>query len=109
MRVRIQDKMVSVYPAPNAGTMPITSLSAGQEVEIGGSRKSNQGTFVAVKLPDGRKGFLPGSAKIIRIKSVTLLAPDAKLYAEPSASASVVSQFRKGEKFFVAEVVKKDD
>jgi hypothetical protein len=108
VKVRIQDSTIPVYPSPEAAPDPLTSLSEGQEVEIGAVHRGTDGDYVAVTLPDGRSGYLPGSARILRLKEVTLLARQASIYASPTTSSPIIGEFRKGEKFHIGEVINKD-
>ena len=108
MRARITDPRAIVYSEADSSSSPVTQASPGEEVELGGIKKKDGKSWVAVKLDRGERGYLAGDIKIFHIKPVTLIQPQADVYAEPSAASTVKMRYKKNARFLLVDTVSND-
>jgi hypothetical protein len=108
MKARIVGQGARVYSQPDANSPLIADLMVGFEVQMGGVTKNAGGEWVVVALPNGQRGYLPGSTRIFRIKPVVLLQKEVFVYAEPSAASVVKTRYRRNAKFLLADTVDRD-
>jgi hypothetical protein len=104
---RVIEQTATLYAEPNANT-PVAEVPVGGEVQLGAAEKAGGKAWVAVALPDGRKGFLPGDAKVFRAKMATLLQSSAVVYKAPSLDSGAVIQLQKNARFELIDQVKGD-
>lgn len=109
MKARIIDQTVKVTSEPDFNSPTITELAVGSEIEIGGVRKNLGKEWVAVMLPTGQKGYLPGDVRIYHIKPAILLDKNVNLYAAPSAQSPVKTIYNKNAKLYLTDVVEQDN
>jgi len=105
MKARIIDPKVTVYSDQDLQSPPITELSAGTEVEIGGVTKKAGKSWVFIDLPTGQRGYLPGDTRIFHIKPVKLLQKNVDAYAEPSMGSFPRASYKKGDRFYLTDTV----
>jgi hypothetical protein len=108
MKARIIEQPARVYNDINMNSLSITELAIGSEVELGSVKKKDGKEWVAVTLPNGQQGYLPGETRIYHIKRATLLDGSVKVWAEPSAQSAVTTQYKKNTQFYLTDVVKQD-
>ena len=101
---RLIQSPATLYAQPNFN-MPLIELPVGREIQLGSVKNSDGLKWVAVALPDGRKGFLPGDTRVFTRKSATLLQDEVVVRALPSASAGEVARYTKNAKFDLIDQV----
>lgn len=75
---------------------------------MGGVKKKDGRAWVAVALADGRRGYMPGDAKVFSMRRATLLQNDVTGYSQPSTSSPVKSRYPKSTTFYLGEKINQD-
>jgi hypothetical protein len=109
MKARIIEQPALVYSEADLNLPSIAKLTVGSEVELGGVKKKDGKEWVAVTLSTGQRGYLPGETRIYQIKQATLLQGNVNVYAEPSAQSTVIAQYKKNTRFYLTNIVKRDN
>ncbi len=109
MKARIIDQPARVYREADLNSPSITELPIGSEVEIGGVKKKDGKSWVAVVISTGQRGYMPGDARIYQIKQIALLQKSVNMYAEPSAQSAVKMVYKRNTKFFITGKVNQDN
>ncbi len=92
-----------LYKDTNDQSAPIAQLKLGDQVKLGGTRKKGKDQWVEITLPDGRKGYLPGTSQVFRTIKVKLIQGDTNVLAEPSINSAIKFKVATNEKFYILD------
>jgi len=104
---RVIENPATLYAEPSVNT-PVLELPVGGELQLGGVKNAGGRQWVAVALPDGRKGFLPGETKVFAPKPATLLQDEVVVFVRPSADSGAVVRLQKNAQLNLIDQVKGD-
>src|SRR5271156_5102441 len=96
--VMVDSEVLLRQTAGNLGAI-LGTLRVGQEADVVGIKKADGQKWVAVALPDGRRGFISGATKTRTFRNVTLKTDSIDMFAKPGDPSSVIRQMTRGERF----------
>ena len=108
VKIRIVDSIANVFSKPDLNSALITQLFVGNEAEVGSIVNKADRKWVAVRLPNGQRGYMPGETKIFRLRQVALLQGAVNAHSAPFENSSVTRQYKLNNRFFITDVVKQD-
>lgn len=109
MKAILMDDQVQVYDSMEEQTISIATLHKGDEMELGKVSQKKKKTWVEVKFPDGRSGYIAGDSKIFAVRKITVSEPSIDLKQTPEESGKVLKTYVKGTPLTVYGVEKPED
>jgi hypothetical protein len=94
---------VVIYQDSGDKSAQVAQLNPGDEVKLGALKRKGKNSWVAVTLPDGRKGFLPGTSRIFKTIKVKLDQDRTSVLAGPSINSPVKFNLDRNEKFYILD------
>jgi hypothetical protein len=88
-------EQTKIYSKPDSNSTPIIELTRGNEIEMGVIKKVDGEEWIAVSLPNGQWGYMPGESKIILSMQLSLFENEVVVYSEPSKQSAVITHMKK--------------
>ena len=107
-KAKILDERVAVRADMDPRAPVVMDVDAGDEVDLGKVRERDGQPWVKVRLRDGSSGYLPGDTKVMVMKETALLQEEVEVHASPTMQSPLQRRFKKGERFYLLDVVKND-
>lgn len=82
----------------------LRTIARGTELEVGVLSRVKGADWAEVILPEGQKGFLPGTAKLLALQDVVLDQDEATLREKPQADARAKGTLAKNEPLVILEI-----
>ena len=95
MYVKILEQ-TSVRLQPHWASMSVRNLQVGEQVDLGSAVQGEGGQWVPISLSDGRTGYLPGDAKVFRMRDVTVAQPGLDVYQTPVMGSAIMMSCKWG-------------
>ena len=109
MRARILDPQVKVYSTFDANAVAIATLPAGSEIEFAAPKRKAGKLWIPVTLSTGQQAYISGETRLFIIRLASLMSKEADLHADPSSESLVRQKLPRNTRFYILEVIKKED
>ncbi len=109
MRATLGEESAKVWQEASAESISITSISKGDEFEIGKVIRKKKETWVTVTLDNGVTGFISGDTHIFAIQTVEAIGNDLEVFENASDESPVLTTIPKKTVFMVRGVEKVEE
>lgn len=109
MRASLGDESARVWQEPTAEAISVTSISKGDEFEIGKVIRKKKKTWVTITLDNGVTGYIPGDTHIFSIQTVEAIGNDIEVHESASDESPVLTEIPKKTAFIVRGAEKIED
>jgi len=109
MRASLGDESARVWQEPSAESISITSISKGDEFEVGKIIRKKKETWVTITLDNGLTGYIRGDTHIFGVQTVEAVGNDLEVHESASVESPVLTEIPKKTAFIVRGAEKVDD